>query len=172
MRQDKKLVTDRSESVNELGLTRFLDIVVRRDKISLHLRTLLLEMVENERNGEGIERCESRQAIVSQVVNRGLVKAASTMLVALGVDSLKIYELDFESYFLLESSDFYKRESQEFLQSHNASGTTACMQPRGAHCHHSVVYLQRVEDRLKQEKERVEHCLDASTEVKIIRVSN
>jgi cullin 3 len=49
------------------------------------------------------------------------VKNACQMLVALGVESRSVYETEFEEPFLRESAEYYRSESQQFLQANSAS---------------------------------------------------
>ena len=43
------------------------------------------------------------------------------MLMMLGIDTRNVYEEDFESHFLKQSSEFYMIESQKFLEENSAS---------------------------------------------------
>lgn len=75
------------------------------------------------------------------------------MLILLGIDSRSVYEEDFERPFLLQSAEFYRLESQNFLKENCAS-----------------VYIKKVEARINEEAERATHYLDESTEDLIVRV--
>jgi len=75
------------------------------------------------------------------------------MLIDLGINSRLVYEDDFEKPFLETTSNFYRLESQEFISSN------ACPD-----------YMKKVENRIKEEMERVAHYLDASTEPKLKEV--
>ncbi|XP_070538855.1 cullin-3-like [Ptychodera flava] len=127
------------ENVYNLGLILFRDLVVRYGCIRDHLRQTLLDMVARERRGE--------------VVDRGSVKNACQMLMVLGIDSKAVYEEDFETPFLEQSSEFYRLESQKFLAENSAS-----------------VYIKKVEARINEEAERATHYLDKSTEDPIVKV--
>jgi cullin 3 len=67
----------------------------------------ILSWIQRERTGE--------------VINRGLLKNITQMLVDLGVNSRTVYEDDFERHFLETSATFYRVESQEFIASNSAS---------------------------------------------------
>ena len=54
------------------------------------------------------------------MINRGLLKTFTKMLVDLGVNSRTVYEDDFERHFLETSATFYRVESQEFISSNSA----------------------------------------------------
>ena len=127
------------ENVYNLGLVIFRDKIVRYGSIGNHLRHILLDMIARERRGE--------------VIDRGAIKNACQMLMMLGIDTRNVYEEDFESHFLKQSAEFYKIESQKFLEENSAS-----------------VYVNRVEARINEEAERATHYLDESTESRIVEV--
>ncbi|XP_075211864.1 cullin 3 [Lycorma delicatula] len=127
------------DNVYNLGLIIFRDQVVRYGCIRDHLRETLLGLVMRERKGE--------------VVDRIAIKNASQMLMVLGINSRSVYEEDFERPFLHQSSDFYRLESQKFLNENSAS-----------------VYIKKVEARINEEAERAKHYLDESTESRIVEV--
>jgi len=126
-------------TVYDLGLILFRDNIARSPRIKDRLLKMLLSLVQKERTGE--------------VINRGLVKNITQMLIDLGVNSRTVYEDDFEKHFLETSATFYRVESQEFISSNSASD-----------------YMRKVSGRIKEEMERVAHYLDASTEPKIKEV--
>jgi len=127
------------ENVYNLGLVIFRDKVVRYGCVGNHLRVTLLDMIMKERRGE--------------VIDRLAIKNACQMLMMLGIDTRNVYEEDFESHFLKQSAEFYKIESQKFLEENSAS-----------------VYIYKVEARINEETERVTHYLDESTESRIVEV--
>merc|ERR1719495_2503017 len=71
----------------------------------------------------------------------------------LGIETRNVYEEDFESHFLKQSAEFYKIESQKFLEENSAS-----------------VYIRKVEARINEEAERATHYLDETTEPRIVEV--
>merc|ERR1719435_61649 len=127
------------ENVYNLGLVIFRDKVVRYGCIGNHLRVTLLDMIMKERRGE--------------VIDRLAIKNACQMLMMLGIETRNVYEEDFESHFLKQSAEFYKIESQKFLEENSAS-----------------VYIHKVETRINEEAERATHYLDESTEPRIVEV--
>ncbi|CAG2162324.1 unnamed protein product [Oppiella nova] len=140
MYMDRVYVQQNSvDNVYNLGLNLFRDHVVRYGNIRDHLRETLLEMVMRERKGE--------------VIDRLAVRNACQMLMQLGIDSRSVYEEDFERPFLQQSAEFYRFESQKFLEENSAS-----------------VYIKKVEQRINEEAERAQHYLDTSTELEIVRV--
>jgi hypothetical protein len=76
------------------------------------------------------------------------------MLIALGADSRHYYEQQFESLFLRETGEFYRRASQKFLAENSA-----------------CVYVHKVNECLIEEVQRSERYLDKITEEKIISVT-
>lgn len=81
------------------------------------------------------------------------MKNACSMLVALGVDSRRVYEEDFEEPFLRVSAEYYRVESQNFLAENSAS-----------------VYVKKVEECISEESSRAKMYLDKGTELKILNV--
>lgn len=126
-------------TVYDLGLILFRDNIARSARIKDRLLKTILSWIQRERTGE--------------VINRGLLKNITQMLVDLGVNSRTVYEDDFERHFLETSATFYRVESQEFISSNSASD-----------------YMRKVSARIQEEMERVAHYLDAGTEPKIKEV--
>merc|ERR1712223_36887 len=86
-------------------------------------------------------------------MGRLAIKNACQMLMMLGIETRNVYEEDFESHFLKQSAEFYKIESQKFLEENSAS-----------------VYIRKVEARINEEAERAPHYLDETTEPRIVEV--
>lgn len=108
MYMDKVYVKNNEvDSVYNLGLVLFRDIIVRHERIKDHLRETLLSMVMRERNGE--------------VIDRIALKNACQMLMVLGITNRLVYQEDFERPFLAQSSEFYNVESQMLLDENSAS---------------------------------------------------
>ncbi|KAI9170220.1 hypothetical protein LWI28_024686 [Acer negundo] len=122
--------------VHELGLNLWKDYIIHSSKIQTRLLNTLLELVHKERTGE--------------VINRGLMRNIIKMLMDLGSS---VYQEDFEKPFLEVSAEFYKGESQKFIE-----------------CCDCGEYLKKAERRLNEEMERVTHYLDAKSETKITNV--
>ncbi|KAM7508028.1 hypothetical protein LguiA_018481 [Lonicera macranthoides] len=122
--------------VHELGLNLWRDNIVRSDKIQSRLQDILLELVQKERTGE--------------VINKGLMRNIIKMLMDLGSS---VYQEDFEKPFLDVSADFYRGESQQFIE-----------------CCDCGDYLKKVEKRLNEEIDQVSHYLDLKSEAKITNV--
>ncbi|KAK4490712.1 hypothetical protein RD792_001412 [Penstemon davidsonii] len=122
--------------VHELGLNLWRDNIIHSSKIQTRLQDTLLELVQCERTGD--------------VINRGLTRNITKMLMDLGPS---VYQEIFEKPFLDVSADFYRVESQQFIE----------------HCDCGD-YLKKAEKRLNEEIERVSHYLDARSEAKITSV--
>jgi len=123
-------------TVYDLGLMLFRDNIARSGRVKDRLLKIILSLIQKERTGE--------------VINRGLLKNVTQMLIDLGVNSRTVYEEDFEKHFLETTATFYRVESQEFIASNSASD-----------------YMRKVSGRIKEEMERVAYYLDASTEPKL-----
>ncbi|KAJ0729472.1 putative cullin protein, neddylation [Helianthus annuus] len=126
----------RKTPVHELGLNLWRDNIIRASNIQTRLKETLLETVQKERNGE--------------VINRSLMRNIVKMLMDLGPS---VYQQDFEKPFLDVSGNFYRGESQQFIE-----------------CCDCGNYLKKAEKRLNEEIERVSNYLDARSEVKITNV--
>ncbi|CAL8994535.1 unnamed protein product, partial [Prunus brigantina] len=122
--------------VHELGLNLWRDNIIRSSKIQTRLLNTLLELVLRERTGE--------------VIDRGLMRNIIKMLMDLGPS---VYQEDFENPFLEVSAEFYRGESQKFIE-----------------CCDCGDYLKKAERRLNEELDRVTHYLDARSEAKITNV--
>ncbi|CAA0834686.1 Cullin-3A [Striga hermonthica] len=122
--------------VHELGLNLWRDNVVHSAKIQPRLLNTILDLILRERSG--------------QVINRGLMRNVVKMLMDLGP---AVYQEDFERPFLDVSADFYRAESQEFIECSDCGG-----------------YLKKAERRLIEEIDRVSHYLDERSEPKITNV--
>lgn len=127
------------DNVYNLGLILFRDLIVRYGYIRDHLRMTLLNLIKLERKGE--------------VIDRIAIKNACQMLMILGITGRIVYEEDFEKPFLEQSAEFYKMESQKFLDENSA-----------------CIYIRKVESRILEEADRAKHYLDESTECRIIEV--
>ncbi|KAH6934155.1 hypothetical protein HPB50_021054 [Hyalomma asiaticum] len=127
------------DGVHKMGVLLFRDEVARCAAVRDRLRETMLGLVKTEREGKRVDR-------------RSLKKACG-MLVALGIDSRKVYEEDFEKAFLDESAKFYALRGQEYIKTNGASE-----------------YLAQVEQHIREELERAKQCLDESTAVRVAEV--
>jgi len=69
------------------------------------------------------------------------------MLVEVGISSKKIYENEFEKVFIAETQSYYRMESNSLITSHSC-----------------YAFLQKANQRLNEELERVLNYLDSSSE--------
>lgn len=127
------------DNVYNVGLNLFRDHVINHPSIRDHLRHTLLMQVTLERKGEYIEA--------------HWIKNVCQMLVQLGIDRRSVYEEIFEVPFLEQSAEFYRGESQRYLNENCAS-----------------TYIREVEQRIEEESKRAQRYLDAGTEQKIVHV--
>jgi len=137
MYMDRTYVNQHNKTpVHELGLKLWRDNIVRTSTIKQRLLKTLMELIRNERTGETIDK--------------GMVRSITQMLMDLGQN---VYHEDFEKPFLVESADFYKLESQEYITSSDCPD-----------------YMKKAEQRLNEEVARVGQYLDPSSEAKITAV--
>lgn len=88
-----------------------------------------------------------------ELINRSLIKSITQMLVDIGVNSRNVYEEDFEIPFLEATKDFYYVESQQCISSNSCPD-----------------YMRKIENRRREELDRVQHYLDQSSENKVREV--
>uniref|UniRef100_A0A914CCA3 Cullin family profile domain-containing protein n=1 Tax=Acrobeloides nanus TaxID=290746 RepID=A0A914CCA3_9BILA len=127
--------------VYDLGLKIFREEVVGHPPINDHLKATLLNMIAQERQKEVIEWIDLRNSC--------------QMLLALGSiqNTRDYYERVFEEPFLNETQEYYREQSQKFLEQNSAS-----------------VYVRKVNECLVEERQRAERYLDKKTEEKVIDV--
>ncbi|OLL22620.1 Cullin-3 [Neolecta irregularis DAH-3] len=127
--------------VYDASLNTFRDIIIRsktRQTGDL-LSQIILEHIRMERDGDEIDR--------------SLIKVCTDMLSYLSSDIPNcdtIYQSDFEPLFLSTSGVFYSIEAATLIAEYSASA-----------------YLQHVERRLREEKQRTQHYITATSEPKI-----
>ena len=124
--------------VYNLSLRVFREVLVQESESLIErLRSLLLANVLNERQG--------------LIIDKSLMKGILSMLVDLGVESLSVYEEDFERAFIESTKTFYRQESQQYLVENQ------CPE-----------YLYKAEMRLQEEAHRSHSYLASSTEPKLM----
>lgn len=140
MYMDRIYVTQSSvDNVYNVGLNLFRDYVINHSHIRDQLRNTLLQQVSDERQGN--------------IIEAHWIKNICQMLVQLGVDKRTVYEEIFEAPFLEQSAEFYRSESQRYLNENSAS-----------------TYIRQVEQRINEESNRAQRYLDPGTEQKIVHV--
>eukprot|EP00164_Ancoracysta_twista_P002994 GFYU01003990.1.p1 GENE.GFYU01003990.1~~GFYU01003990.1.p1 ORF type:complete len:730 (-),score=273.89 GFYU01003990.1:441-2630(-) len=121
----------------EVGTNHFRTIVF--EAIKRDTQKALLELIVKERNGEQVDRF--------------LMKNVIEIFVAMSQSDLDVYIQDFEDTFLVETSSFYKAESQKWVEQDSFPD-----------------YMKKAEERIKNETERVKHYLHSTTEEKLLLV--
>ncbi|KAG8931290.1 hypothetical protein FRC03_005689 [Tulasnella sp. 419] len=108
------------------------------------LANAVLRLIEKQRNGEPIDQ--------------GLVKKVVDSFVSLGLDesdsnkaTFDVYKEHFETPFIAATEKYYKQESESFLAENSVSE-----------------FLKKAEDRLKEEEDRVERYMNATTRKTLI----
>lgn len=92
--------------VYDLGLSIFREKVIFNPSIAQRLRRVLLQNIENERNG--------------QLIDISLQRGILLMFLEIGLGGKNIYETEFEIPFLSSTRDFYREESLKFLSTHSS----------------------------------------------------
>jgi cullin 3 len=140
MYMDRTYVTQQKKKpIYDHGLEIFRDSIARHDQVKDRLRRIILEWISKERAGQQIDRM--------------LLRSTLSMLADLGVDTLAVYEDDFESDFLETTRTFYRQESLEFISANTCPD-----------------YLSKAETRLNEELMRVQHYLNVHTKGKLMRI--
>ncbi|KAH7323378.1 Cullin repeat-like-containing domain protein [Rhizoctonia solani] len=144
------LKREKKEGRKDVYQVYLLALMLWRDRvfypIQSKLVTTLLKVIENERNGETIDT--------------GLVRKVIDSFVALSLNEkvedkpqLDLYEREFQIPFIEATERYYTLESAAFFQSRSSTVQE---------------YIKKVEERLREEEDRVEHYLHPSTRTKLI----
>jgi cullin 3 len=131
---DRTFVEDQKKlSIWHMGLLLFRETIIFYPEIRGRVRSILIESITHERNG--------------RMIDRDLIKSILQMLVEVGIDSLSVYEEEFEYLFLDSTREYYRQEAQKYLTESSCSD-----------------YLKKVEKRLEEELSRCRAYLSASSE--------
>ena len=123
--------------VYTLSLQLFRETILYEPIIRERLRFVILQEILTERQG--------------LVIDRPQLKAYLNMLLDLSnIDGIKVYDDEFEKYFLEETKLFYKQESLKFISENT--------------CYD---YILKAETRIMEEYERLNNYLSLSTENKL-----
>lgn len=106
----------------------------------LSVRSAVLKLVENERNGKTIES-KYVQCIVKSYVDLGIENSMSSR-----GRILTYYKSEFEKYLLEETKSYYQMESSKFLDEHSVTA-----------------YVTKAENRLADEKSRSDRLFHETT---------
>eukprot|EP00184_Porphyridium_aerugineum_P006505 CAMPEP_0184695378 /NCGR_PEP_ID=MMETSP0313-20130426/3022_1 /TAXON_ID=2792 /ORGANISM="Porphyridium aerugineum, Strain SAG 1380-2" /LENGTH=823 /DNA_ID=CAMNT_0027153815 /DNA_START=274 /DNA_END=2745 /DNA_ORIENTATION=- len=128
------ILVEKKMHVHELGVALFRDLIIRNPEISQPIVNAFLKEVERERQ--------------SHLVEWQLLSAVSHLYLDMGDDAegRNVYRHDLESALLKSTSAFYATESQRWMSELSCSE-----------------YLQQVEKRLEEEKDRALRYLDLRT---------
>ena len=123
------------DSLKEVGLKHYQVLVY--DTIKDDVARALLDKILAERN--------------SEVIDRLVMKDGVQLFIEMGLGTLNAYEKDFEAKLILETSDFYKRESSKWITQDSCP-----------------VYLIKAEKRLDEEHNRAKSYLHETSEGHVI----
>lgn len=112
-------------------------------KSKQRLVNALLKQIETQRNGEVIETSLVKK-VIDSFVSLGLDENDSTK------QNLDVYRSEFELPFLQATEIYYKAESDAFVATNSV-----------------IDYMKKAETRLKEEEDRIELYLHASTRPKV-----
>lgn len=110
------VVKEKQKDIYTMGHIMFKKFILRNTEVHSKFISFILERINEERNGEKIER----------EVIRGAIK----ILIELGFGNNNVYKKDFEKIFLDRSYDFYHNESFEKITSHSAHDYLKVVQRR------------------------------------------
>eukprot|EP01059_Diplonema_ambulator_P005428 TRINITY_DN1515_c0_g2_i2.p1 TRINITY_DN1515_c0_g2~~TRINITY_DN1515_c0_g2_i2.p1 ORF type:complete len:776 (+),score=305.97 TRINITY_DN1515_c0_g2_i2:39-2330(+) len=119
------------DHLTEYGLKCFFNVIYTSIKIDL--RNAIFKLIQCERTGGSVDR--------------GLLKDAIGLIVEMGMNSLNIYNTDFEKPFLKFTEDFYEREAAQWVAEDSATE-----------------YLKKAEQRLAEEAQRAAAYLHQNSE--------
>ncbi|XP_049781394.1 cullin-1-like [Schistocerca cancellata] len=123
-----------------------------REEMYLTLNTqvvsAVLKLIERERKGETINT-----RLISEVINCYIEMGFNPEYPAIIRRNLCVYMCSFETLFLFETERFYTQESVQFIQNHPLTE-----------------YMKKIEQRVLEEKKRVQTCLHETTWDKLMDI--
>lgn len=134
--------SNKKQTVEDLGLSKFRDVVIYDPTIYKRLSETLLACIDRERNGE--------------VIDTLLIRSITRMLALLGdgLCSASVYEEIFEDGFLTRTKEFYAREAVQYISQATCAD-----------------YLRKANQRIQEEVARVDACLESPTKAKVRSVT-
>ncbi|XP_049844861.1 cullin-1-like [Schistocerca gregaria] len=108
----------------------------------------VLKLIERERKGETVNT-----RLISEVINCYIEMGFNPDYPNYNRKNLCVYRCSFETVFLFETERFYTQESVQFIQNHPLTE-----------------YMKKIEQRILEEKKRVQTCLHETTWDKLIDI--
>jgi cullin 3 len=138
--------------MDQLQTSQFKNYVILNTQIRHKLISKLLQEIERERNGHIVDDSALRLTIHMLVeLSSGTSSSGNGQQPQPISHSKRLYEHEFEKPFITETQNYYKLESNS--------------QITGSSCY---AYLQRANQRLNEEIDRLHKYLDSSTERQLI----
>lgn len=100
------VVKEKQKDIYTMGHIMFKKFILRDNDVHTRFINFILERINEERNGEKIER--------------DFIRGAIKILIELGFGNNNVYKKDFEKIFLEKSNDFYINEAQQCIATHSA----------------------------------------------------
>ncbi|VDN02502.1 unnamed protein product [Thelazia callipaeda] len=151
----KRELDEGNENIYEIYV---LAIVTWKEHLFIHMRdsvtSAVLKLIERERNGEkistklisGVIQCYVELGVNENDSNIGSVMSTSVAHVD-RLPKLRVYRDHFEKRFIIETETYFANEAAEFIATNSVTD-----------------YMKKVENRLKEEKERCNLYLHESTQ--------
>lgn len=116
----------------------------------LCFRDLVYEEIKRRANDAVLRLTEKERE--GELIDRTLVKNILGIFIEVGMGGMECYERDFEANLLLETAAFYKRKAAEWIEQDSCPD-----------------YMLKAEQCLKEEEERVDSYLHATTKSKLLK---
>ena len=140
-----------------MGLTLFYKHIIK-PPIKDHIITAILNQVEHERNGYGI--------------NRSAVKGCAEVFLSLKSDDVTVYKRDLEPRLFQESEVFYEKKGKELVNSYDAPEILrrVCLSFRPIQSNKIPLNFLQIDAYFEAEQSRTNHYLSSQTEFPVRQI--